>query len=684
MRFVNPEFLFALTALAIPVIIHLFNFRRYKKVYFSNLSFLKEVREQTQSRSRLKHLLVLFSRILALTFLVLAFAQPYIPGSHSDEIKGDKLISIYIDNSFSMDIPGKNGILLENAKRKAIEVAGEYAATDQFQLVTNDFESWQQRLMSREEFIETAAELKASASSPRLSEVLLRQLDVLNSTDVKGRRIVWISDFQKSTADLASLSNKETPKVICIPIQAQKQSNLYIDSVWFATPVRQLQAQEKLVVRIRNAGNETAENIPLRLDINGSQKSLSMFSVEGGSYCDSTLTFTNTAPGIQQARVTIGDAHLAFDDDWFFSFKVENSVNILSLHDAQLQDTGTAVSRLFYKDPFYKHRSRAVSSVDFSELSKQHLIILNGLSEMSSGLSSELKKFMDAGGNVVLFPAMKSNLTSLNTFLTSCGAAGFLQSDTSVTAPEVIDTRNPFFARMFEREPREIDLPLIKFRYRTENRVIAAREQLWRMRNGEEFISRYANTKGFLYVCTVPLNEKAGNFSRHALFVPVLLRIAEWSQNSGIHMQTIGKDEPIEVRGETLNNDQPFEISNEDQSISIIPETRTEGGSVSLFAHGQIHTAGNYFIRQSGNLLSGSGFNYNRLESDPACFTVEELQKGFEQSGLKEFSLIENAQDNIPLSLESIDNSSSYWKLCIVLALVFLLAEVLLLRFMKS
>ena len=54
MQFLYPAFLFALVTLAIPVIIHLFNFRRYQKVYFSNVQFLKEVQEQQASRRNLK------------------------------------------------------------------------------------------------------------------------------------------------------------------------------------------------------------------------------------------------------------------------------------------------------------------------------------------------------------------------------------------------------------------------------------------------------------------------------------------------------------------------------------------------------------------------------------------------------------------------------------------------------
>ena len=79
MKLLYPEFLWALFALSIPIIIHLFNFRKFTKVYFSNIELLKEVKLETKSKSRLKHLLILLIRLLLVTFLVFAFAQPYIP-----------------------------------------------------------------------------------------------------------------------------------------------------------------------------------------------------------------------------------------------------------------------------------------------------------------------------------------------------------------------------------------------------------------------------------------------------------------------------------------------------------------------------------------------------------------------------------------------------------------------------
>jgi len=240
MKFVYPEFLWALFALAIPIIIHLFNFRKFRKVYFSNVSFLKEVKQETQSKSQLKHILVLIMRMLAIACLVLAFAIPYIPGE-GRQSAGDRAVSIYLDNSFSMDGVSTNGRLFEIARNRIIELVNDsYETTDRFQLITNDFEGKHQRLVNRDEFLKLVNETEISATTRKLSEVMARQQDALAEGEIPEQHAFWFSDFQKSVTDLDALPADSGMTVYLQPVQAEEVRNLYIDSIWFNTPVRQL------------------------------------------------------------------------------------------------------------------------------------------------------------------------------------------------------------------------------------------------------------------------------------------------------------------------------------------------------------------------------------------------------------------------------------------------------------
>ncbi|MFB6307563.1 MAG: BatA domain-containing protein, partial [Flavobacteriales bacterium] len=189
MKFLYPQFLWGLSAIVIPVIIHLFNFRRYKRTYFSNIKFLQDVQQKTRSRSQLKHLLVLLARILAVCFLVLAFAQPYIPSNtEKAAFTGEKAIAIYIDNSFSMNGKSQNGRLLDIAKQRAIDIANSYKPTDKFLLLTNELKGDHQHLISRQEFIDKVEDIEISSLTRNISNIATRQKDLLKGTPKGGRR----------------------------------------------------------------------------------------------------------------------------------------------------------------------------------------------------------------------------------------------------------------------------------------------------------------------------------------------------------------------------------------------------------------------------------------------------------------------------------------------------------------
>ena len=153
MMFVYPLFLWTLAVVSIPIIIHLFNFRKYKKVYFSNVKFLRELKQESKSKSRLKEILILSARCLALIAIVFAFAQPVLKNKNNINYPGANAISIYIDNSFSMLNINKQGTLFESAKKKAIDLINAYSSNDKFQIITNDFEGKHQRFYIKEDAI---------------------------------------------------------------------------------------------------------------------------------------------------------------------------------------------------------------------------------------------------------------------------------------------------------------------------------------------------------------------------------------------------------------------------------------------------------------------------------------------------------------------------------------------------
>ncbi|RZK63959.1 MAG: hypothetical protein EOO85_30425, partial [Pedobacter sp.] len=400
--FLYPGFLLALLTIAIPIVIHLFNFRKFKKVYFSNVQFLKEAKEQNSSREKLKHLLVLFSRILAICFLVFAFARPFIPLGDSASHSENNAVSIYVDNSYSMDAVNKEGSLLDEAKRQAKEIVGNYGLNDQFQLLTNDFEGKHQRFINKDEFVQQLEDVKISSASRSLQQIMNRQQSAAgNNNNVS----YLLSDFQKNFVGLQSIKLDSNNSITFVKLNANSLPNISADSIWSLSPVHQPNQNEQIVVRLKNFGDEDAKDIPLKLNINGRQKAISSINVPAGKSITDTLNFSGLSAGWQKGVLSIKDYPLTFDDELNFSFKVSSEMNVLHINGDPDQ---TYIHSLFATDKYFNLTEMPEGNVKYSAFSGFSLIVLTGLKEPSSGLAQQLKAYVQNGGSLILFPDLNT------------------------------------------------------------------------------------------------------------------------------------------------------------------------------------------------------------------------------------------------------------------------------------
>ena len=691
MEFVNPSGLLALFAIAIPIIVHLFNFRRFKKIYFTNVKFLQEVKQESQAKFKLKHLLVLVCRILAVIFLVLAFTQPYIPSKKGKIMTGEKSVSIYIDNSFSMEAVSKRGTLLDEAKQRAKEITENYSAGDRFQLLTNDFEGKHQRLITKEEFIQAVNEVKISSSVKTISEICSRQLDVLNSGNTKNKKAYILSDFQKTISDIKDVKNDTSVATYLIPIAAGSVSNVYIDSCWFASPVRQADKTDQLYVRIKNLSDKTLENNSIKLFINDLQKSPAAYSLEAQSETETILSFTIKETGIQQCKVEISDYPVTFDDVFYFSFNVLKNIHVLNINPYEIpleqsksETRKSYINSLYGKDSLFVLSVTDDKKINYSEFGKSNLIVLNGLKNIPSGLAVELNKFIVNGGSLVVFPGTSCDFESYKQFLSALNSNYYEKSDTANTKVDRINYEHVIFSDVFEKRQENIDLPVVYQHYIFTKNTKTNEEALMLLQNGDIFFSRYSYGKGKFYLSAVPLNINFSNLVQHALFVPLMYKIAIYSQPVKKLFYTIGQNEAIEIEKKQEAEENIFHIQNRKNNFDIIPEAKSIEGKTHLYVNDQNMEAGNYYISQNNEKISGASFNYNRKESNLTCFPAEELKKQLQENNLSNFSLVELNSKIASETLKEIGQGKKLWKLCMVLVLFFLAMETLLLRIWKN
>jgi hypothetical protein len=686
MKFGNPFFLFGLFALIIPIIVHLFNFRRFKKVYFSDISFLKEIKEQTQSKNKLKHYLVLLSRLLFITALVLAFAQPYIP--FSNQIKnGNKLISVFIDNSFSMNANGAQGRLLDVAKKAAIELAKGYKETDRFQLLTNDFEGKHQRFYSRDEFIKYTEEIKESPGTRKISEILSRQRNAFNQTDPsnnKSKTSYLISDFQKTILKNDLVYSDSSVTNYFIPLQTNESNNVYIDTVWFEQAIFKKGENNLLYAKIINTSTTAIENKPLNLFINEKSAGMATLNIEPQNEAIVTLPINIKTPGLVNAYLSIDDYPINYDDKFYFSFMVYEKLNVLLINGKK---STPYLQSLLKNDNFFNLTVLNEQQIQLSELNNKQLIILNEAEDLSGAFIQELKRKVINGVNQFIIPSNNYKENQLNA-LKELGLPELQSPDTGTFTLEKPDLKNSFFNSVFDEQKipknEKLDLPVAHLRYLLLKGLTENSQPILNYTSGLPYLFLQQINKGKIYFLTSTLQLRDNNLAKHALFIPILYRIALSSLNTDRLYYKIGENARRIINTQRKDEEDILKIKSTDNKNEFIPQQNNNNEGI-LLNIGEIANPkpGNYRIVNSENdILDGISLNYNRNESELKFSTEDEL-KEFALKNNFNLTVLPPKNSDFTHLVKQESEGKKLWKWFIIFALISLISETLLIRYLK-
>ena len=680
MAFATPGFLWALTALAIPILIHLFQLRRFKRLDFPNVHLLKDLSERSRARRKLRHLAVLLARCAALAFLVLAFARPYLPGRDPGPADGARTIALYIDNSFSMDGENANGRLLDQARAMASDVISTYDPKVRFQVMDGTFEGRQQLLLGQEDALDAASQVVTGPQVRPLSQVITRMGGTLAGSGEAPERLVIFTDLQRSITDPDQWATDTTREVTLVPITPQDRGNLSLDTAWFSTPVRRTLQQETLHVGITNHGDHDLVGVPIRFTLNGAERAVATVSLPAGSRVDTTLFFRNDAVGPTYGVVSIMDAPIRFDDELVLAWQTSSTMDVLLIteNEAQPSASDRAIEAVFTADSLTRLIRSASRNVDLTRLPGVDLVVLNGIKDIPSGLTTALASFVEAGGSLALFPATGQDPGTLRPALVALDLGDMVKGDTSAVKVDRIDLTRPFYRDVFGTVPRNVDLPLVREHLRL--RPPPGTEVLLRLQDGDPFLVSRSKGAGKAYLCAAPLSSEGGNFTRHALFVTSLLRMAELSRPMGRPYHSLGELGPILLDTLLPRSDRPVHLLGPG-GLDLIPELRPMPGRTGLLLHDEDLPPGPYAVTVEEDTLQLLALNVDRRESDLDFWTPEALRSELSARGLTHVQVAgTDIGDRLSIDLRQADEGTPLWRWCILAALVFLALETIFLR----
>lgn len=681
MNWLHPEFLWALTALAIPIAIHLFNFRRYKPLYFSNIRWLKTVQQQTKKQSQLKHLLILLARMLAYAFIILAFAQPYFPSASTRSNTAKNYVTIYLDNSFSMAGTAERGQLLDIGRTYAYEIINAYSSTDQYRVITNNFKGEDRIWRDQQSAKDQLSAIEISAQVKKTQELNARISTAQGAFAEESRHLVFIiSDFQQSSTQLSAIDQDSNTVVHLLPVYPDKRENLSIDSVAFVSPLRSPEGEMELKTFVRNYGADTILT-GIEVLVNGNSTSKRSLYINPYDQADSTVMIQNTSAPIQEVELRINDIPITFDNSFFLSYTLSQQINVLELYENK---PSGYLSKLFKSDTNFVFSATSVLSVNLESVGQQDLIILSNVKAISSGLATRLVQFVADGGDLVLFPTLDAEAEDYRDLFERFNLNGYEQLasvDLNMSTP---DLNHLLYKNVFQKIPERLNTPQVKRYWKTANNRTANALDVLHLPNDDPILQEHTYGKGKVYRFTIALQDSSTNFHKVPLFVPTLLNMALYSESVEAAYYFLRQGEAIPLKQESGGQERLFAIRPKAGTYEYLPEYQIKNNTPALVLSEQLDSAGFYQVvqKQSGAVLQPAALNYDRTESDPTLLSREDLSNYLNESA-QNITLIEGDFETVGASLSNLDSGFPIWKWCVILALVFLVAEMALVRLLK-
>ncbi len=667
MSFVYPSFLWALTALAIPVLIHLFSFRRTQRIYFSSTRFLRQVQQATSAKRKLKHYLILASRLLFLLFLVLAFAQPFIPAA--EQLTASRDIAVYVDNSLSMSAPVQEKVrALDAGIEYARQVIDIFPPDTRYQVLTNDFAPFSNSLKTKTEALDLLTQVRLSPVSRTATEIIER---VKNTSGKSASDIFWISDFQQSTlGELDSgIASDSLQRIHLVPVILLPQANIFADSAWLENPFVVGGERNTVFVRLRNDGVRPVDQLLIKLTINDIQAATTMVSIPANGTVQTSFDLVTGFTRFSRAVISFNDYPVAFDNELYLSLNFTEKVRVVEIRSTQ---ASTAVEKVYGNRNVFAFKAFNVANVNYNELREADLVVLNGLDRIDVSLQQALKSFITTGRSMLIIPSADPDVKDYQGLLDMPSVKRINDNEkVEVSTP---DFKNPFFENVFEERTARLALPAAR-------RVLdwgADRSALLKLKNELPFLSRFQR-RGLVYLLASPVTAEHTDFSSNFLFLPVMYRIAaSGKQVEGRPYYSLNES-LITIRADSLTGEQPVRLVGQQE---VIPSQRRVGSRLFLEVPRFTMNSGFYYAVHPPDTLALLAFNQSQRESLLKQYTAQQVK---EKLGSPDHVTVfeSNSAETFSNEIKARYLGTPLWKYALLLALLFLMAEVALIRFLK-
>jgi len=705
MTFLNPAVLFGLLAASIPVLIHLLNLRKLKKIEFSTLTFLKEMQKNRIRRIKLKQWILLALRVLIIILLVFAFARPTLEGvAIGGTTSAAKTTSVFIlDDTFSMSVIDANGSYLNQAKETIRELINNLQEGDEACLIlvsgkNNDEIKASSNL---KEIIDRIAEVEPAYTSGLINTAVVKAAEVLSESENFNKEIYIFSDFQESritekgsVSDLSQLLT-ENVKIYTFNYSGKSVYNAGIDKIDVESQIFEKDKPVAFSITVTNYSSDDINNLVVSLFVNSERKAQQSLNLPAGSSSVITLEALLNQTGYNEVFAEIEDDEILHDNRRYTTVFIPEKIPLIIFYDiesdtrfVELALTSSGSSEIFSENNSGEISKRNLSQLSSVNLNRYDVIFIIGSENFND--AQQLNDFVNNGGGLFIFPGSNSTEQNFNNLLSSLnlppvqGSFGKAEDKENVVNFEKTEFMHPLFQNIFtEGVKKKIESPDIfhHFRASTGGRGTP----IITLMNGSFFLAEFQSGSGKVLVSTSAPILSWSDFPLKGIFPPLI-------NKSVFYLASGNRAEKSFLAGETIFAN----ISNRSvsglkiekpspQTDDVIEEfIKPEGAAADNFSYSNTDFTGILKVYTGNELIEKIPVNHNPLES-----IVNSTKENLFENYLSEINFkgthinISKDQNPVEVILQA-RFGSELWKLFLFAAILTAIIEMLVARNMKK
>jgi len=690
--FLNPFALLAMAAVAVPLFLHFFNLRRPTTVDFSSLNFVQELQETAVQRVRIKEWLLLALRMLAIACLVMAFAQPTLTGNVTG-VGGSVRTAhgLVVDNSLSMRVDSDDeGRAFDQALQRGRSVLEMVEEEDEVAVwpTARGREGRPSLTTNAGVAREALASLEARPGAASLAHTVGQAAATLNGASAPRKVVYVVSDLQRSTlGDSVAAQVPEGVQVRLLPVGTREPSNVGIQDVSVTSRIVEEGEPVQVEATLINHGTDPLRNYVASVYLSDERVAQATTTLEPGLETTVSFTVTPQQRGWLKGAVVTEDDDFPPDDRHHFTLNVPEERRVLVVKGEQQQTryVDLALSSEMLADRIsFRTTSIGETQLASTELGQYDAVLLVGPRSLSSGEVDALSRYADRGGGVLLFPSDQPDASTYNALLSALdagqiqGFSGTLGDDQSVASFERVDLQHPLFEGVFNQDRRadaEVEQPDI---YYTMDLRPSGRsgQTLIELSNGRPFLHEVRHGGGIVLVSAVAPTPRWSDLPVRGLFVPLLYRSVYYlSAGASVTGEQFVAGEPGELRITGVAPGTSLRLLGPEES-EVAPDQRNLFGATLLSVGRSLNVPGVYDVQAGERLVRRIAVNVDPNESNLRVATPDSAAATLGRVvGTSVQSLSGTGSETVAEALRTQQAGTELWNVFLLLALVFLVAE---------